>query len=94
MRVLHWSSRFKRSFKRIVKVHPGKRDVLANVLRRIAEDPYQLLLKTHKLHGKFEGTLACSVDYDLRILFEIIKNPMTFEEEILLEDIGTHDEVY
>ena len=52
------------------------------------------VLKTHKLHGELEGLLACSIEYDLRIVFDIVENPTTKTEEILLIDIGTHEEVY
>ena len=52
------------------------------------------LLKTHKLHGELEGLFACSVEYDLRIVFDIVENSRTKEKEILLIDIGTHEEVY
>jgi len=34
------------------------------------------------------------VDYDYRIVFEFTRDQETEEELILLEAIGTHDEVY
>ncbi|WP_274381954.1 hypothetical protein [Myxacorys almedinensis] len=37
---------------------------------------------------------ACSVEYDCRIVFDFVENPETGETEILLIDIGSHDEVY
>jgi len=40
------------------------------------------------------GSLACTVDFEYRIVFEFVPNPKTGEEEILLEAIGTHEEVY
>ena len=40
------------------------------------------------------GSLACTVDFEYRIVFEFVQNPKTGEEEILLEAIGTHEEVY
>ena len=61
-------------------------------LRHNAFDPS---LKTHKLSGKLVALLACSCGYDCRIVFIIEKdlsNPDT--ENILLLDIGTHDDVY
>jgi mRNA-degrading endonuclease YafQ of YafQ-DinJ toxin-antitoxin module len=60
----------------------------------LQHDPFANILKSHKLKGKFEGSWACSVDYELRIIFQLVKNPTTGVEEILLIDIGTHDEVY
>ncbi len=52
------------------------------------------VLRTHKLKGELSSTWACTVEYDCRIVFEFVKSPVTGEEEILLIDIGTHDEVY
>lgn len=63
-------------------------------MRCLSESPYAAELKTHKLKGEFEGSWACSVEYDMRIVFEFVQNPQTGAEEILLIDIGTHDEVY
>jgi mRNA interferase YafQ len=58
-------------------------------------DAYDPSLKTHKLSGKLISNLACSCGYDCRIVFVIEKdlyNPDT--ENIVLLDIGTHDDVY
>ena len=52
------------------------------------------VLKVHKLHGELEGLYACPVEYDLRIVFDVAQNPKSDEKEILLVDIGTHEEVY
>jgi len=48
-------------------------------------------LHTHKLKGELSGVWACTVDYDNRILFELVKN--SEEEEIFLLTLGSHDEV-
>ncbi|MDB4926899.1 MAG: addiction module toxin, RelE/StbE family [Mucilaginibacter sp.] len=48
-------------------------------------------LRTHKLSGKLAAYLACSCGYDCRIIFTIEKDNV---ENILLLDIGTHDDVY
>ena len=41
--------------------------------------PFSKMLRTHKLHGKFEGCYAFSVDYKNRIIFEFIeKNTVSF----------------
>jgi mRNA-degrading endonuclease YafQ of YafQ-DinJ toxin-antitoxin module len=46
------------------------------------------------LKGELAGTWSCSVSYDLRIVFDFVKNPTTGEIEIHLLAVGTHDEVY
>jgi addiction module RelE/StbE family toxin len=67
---------------------------LEQTLRQLAEDPFHPSLRTHKLTGQLSGTWACSVSYDIRILFEFVEDPESGEEEILLLTVGTHDEVY
>ena len=62
------------------------------VLELLAEDAFDARLKTHKLHGRLNGFLACSAGYELRIVFRIIKQSNS--EAILLEAIGSHEEVY
>jgi len=37
---------------------------------------------------------ACNGGYNSRIIFSIVVNKSTKEEEIILIDLGTHDEVY
>lgn len=61
---------------------------------KFSEDPFHPSLRTHKLTGQLSGTWACSVGYDMRVLFEFVRNPESGEEEILLLTVGTHDEVY
>jgi len=40
------------------------------------------------------GSWVCSVGYDLRIVFDSVKSVSQPEDDILLIEIGTHDEVY
>ena len=58
----------------------------------LAEDAFHPQLQTHKLRGKLRGSWACSAGYDLRIVFRFVEHEGT--EAILLETVGTHDEVY
>jgi mRNA-degrading endonuclease YafQ of YafQ-DinJ toxin-antitoxin module len=60
----------------------------------LAENSFEPLLQTHKLKGQLAGSWACSVEYDCRIVFNFVENPESGDEEILLLDIGSHDEVY
>ena len=88
------SSSFKRAFKAIIKRRPDLKPKIEAKLRLLATDPYNPNLRTHKLKGKLSGAWACSVEYDCRIVFSFGQNQETKEEEIILIDIGTHDEVY
>jgi len=54
-----------------------------------SKNAFDSRLRTHKLTGKLEGLWAFSVAYDCRIIFKFFN-----DNEILLIDIGGHDEVY
>jgi mRNA interferase YafQ len=82
------SKRFRRAFRRYVRRHPELRQRIEVVIEQMAVDVFAPVLETHLLKGKLEGFQSCSCGYDCRILFRIE------EEEIILLDIGTHDEVY
>lgn len=86
------SSAFVRAAKRLLKKHPDVAEDLRVTLALLSEDAFHPKLKTHKLKGDLEGSLACSAGYDLRILFEFIQHKG--DEAILLQTIGSHDEVY
>ncbi len=65
---------------------------IQTVLELLEEDAFHPQLRTHKLKGRLEGSWACSAGYDLRILFSFVQREGA--EAILLEALGTHDEVY
>jgi addiction module RelE/StbE family toxin len=90
MYTLVWSSRFTRSAERFAKQHPELRAKLAAVLRDLEQDPFQPRLRLHNLQGKLAGMQAVSQTYDYRITLTVI----VAEKEIILLDVGTHDEVY
>ena len=94
MLVLNWSTSYKRAFKRITKTNPSSQDTIIKTMELLQVDPFSSKLKTHKLKGILEGVWSCSVDYDLRIIFDFVKNTVSNETEILLINIGTHEEVY
>ena len=91
-RVLLRSPAFARSAKRLLKQQPEAIDRLRAVLALLADDPFHPQLQTHKLKGDLAGNWACTVAYDLRIVFTLVQHQGA--EAILLRAIGTHDEVY
>ena len=86
------SSAFVRTARRIVKRSPNAAEGLRAALEQLADDANHPGLRTHKLKGDLEGLWACSAGYDLRIVFSFIQHEG--EEAILLQTVGTHDEVY
>ncbi|MEG4852384.1 type II toxin-antitoxin system mRNA interferase toxin, RelE/StbE family [Microcoleus sp. B5-D4] len=94
MRSLVLASSFKRAFKSLIRQEPEMEEKIAERLELLANDPFHPSLKTHKLKGKLSGAWACTVEYDCRIVFNFKKYSDSDVEEILLIDIGSHDEVY
>jgi len=91
-RLLLPSSAFVRSSRRFVRKHPQLAPELQLALELLAEDAFHPQLKTHKLKGKLAHSWACSAGYDLRIVFQFVKHKG--QDAVLLEGVGTHEEVY
>lgn len=73
MRQLVWSKTFLRAYKSAIRRHPHLKADIEPVLRLIVEDPFDPRLRTHKLKGQLGGTWACTVGYDMRLIFEFVK---------------------
>ena len=86
------SPSFIRSAKRFIRKNPHLAEDFEAALELLSEDAFHPRLKTHKLKGGLTGSWACSAGYDLRIVFEFVQHEGA--EAILLEAVGTHDEVY
>ena len=91
-RLLLPTKAFVRSAKKFTRKNPGAEEDLRVTLELLAEDAFDSTLKTHKLKGKLAGSWACSGGYDLRIVFQFVKHKGA--NAILLEAVGSHDEVY
>ena len=76
----------------MVRRHPHLTEDLRAALALLAEDAFHPQLRSHKLKGRLAGSWACSVGYDLRIVFRFVQHEGS--EALLLETVGTHDEVY
>jgi mRNA interferase YafQ len=94
MRKLAWHNSFRQAFKRMTKRDQKLKEQIFRVLNELMNDPFQPVLKTHKLSGQLYGLWACWVEYDCRIVFTFAVDSKTNEELIVLIDLGTHDEVY
>jgi mRNA interferase YafQ len=90
--VLLRSSAFVREARKMVKKHPQIASDIQNTLELLCTEPFHSKLKTHKLKGDLKDSWACSAGYDLRIIFKFVEYENM--QAILLESIGTHDEVY
>jgi mRNA-degrading endonuclease YafQ of YafQ-DinJ toxin-antitoxin module len=90
--VLLRTTAFVRDARRMLRKRPELADPLLQTLRLLQTNPYAAVLKTHRLKGKLKDSWACSAGYDLRIVFSFTKHGG--KPAILLETVGTHDEVY
>ena len=90
MYTLVWTTNFTRTAKRFLISHPDLRPKVAAILRDLETDPFQPHLKFHHLTGKLKGVQAVSVTLSYRITLTVIVT----DKEIILLDIGSHDEVY
>lgn len=90
MYALVTTSRFDRRVVKFKRAHPELKKHLAKVLRGLEADPFQPYLRLHTLKGELEGLHAVSVTHAHRITLTL----RVTKREIILLDIGTHDEVY
>ena len=90
MYTLVWTESFTRSAKKFLTRHPDLRQKVAAVLHDLESDPFQPHLSFHHLTGKLKGVQAVSITHGYRITLTLIVS----EREIILLDIGSHDEVY
>ena len=94
MRTVSWSPSFRRAFRRYLRRHPEEQERILETLRRLVDNPLDTRLASHKLSGQLRGLWACSVGFDCRIVYELVRDPGDGDETVLLIDIGSHDDVY
>ena len=90
MYVIQTTDQFLRQAKKFFKKHPDLKIRFGKLVTALSSDPFQPALELHPLSGKLEGIWAASLTYKYRVTLTL----MITEKEIILLDIGTHDEVY
>ena len=83
---------FGRSAKRWAQRAPAFAADLRATLALLEEDAFHPALRTHKLKGKLKHSWACSAGRNARIVFGFVQYENF--DAILLEAVGSHDEVY
>ncbi len=81
---------FDRRVRKFLVKHPDLRPCFGETMAQLATDPFEPSLRLHPLSGKLQGMQAVSLTYSHRITLTL----QVTEHEILLIDIGSHDEVY
>jgi addiction module RelE/StbE family toxin len=84
------TNHFDRQLARFAHRHPELKSKIARLLRDLESDPFQSHLRLHALEGELHGLYAASLTHSYRVTMTIAP----VEREIVLLDIGSHDDVY
>ena len=76
--------------RRFLKRHPDLRGQYRKTLQLLELDPRHPSLRLHALQGSLRGLSSVSINIAYRIVIVLEIR----EKEILLVDVGKHDEVY
>ncbi|MBU2109500.1 type II toxin-antitoxin system mRNA interferase toxin, RelE/StbE family [Patescibacteria group bacterium] len=77
------STLFEKHYKKLPRNIKNQAEEKEKIFR---ENPFNLILKTHKLSGKEKESWGFWINYSYRIKFIFLN-----DDEVLFLDIGTHD---
>ncbi|MBF0196142.1 MAG: plasmid stabilization protein [Planctomycetes bacterium] len=87
---LVWTDTFTRTARKYLRKHPNLRGIFKDILSQLEIDPSAPRLRMHRLKGKHRNKHSVRLTYSDRIILFL----KLTEKEIILLDVGTHDEVY
>jgi mRNA-degrading endonuclease YafQ of YafQ-DinJ toxin-antitoxin module len=87
---LIWTNTFTRTARKYLKKHRNLIGIFEDTLKQLENDPFVPRLRLHKLKGKHSDKHSVSLTYSDRIVLYLKLS----EKEIILLDVGTHDDVY
>lgn len=87
---LIWTATFERTAAKFLKKHPDLAGLFEDILVQLETDPRHPRLRLHRLQGKHRDKHAVSLTYAYRIVLIL----QLRDNEIVLLDVGGHDEVY
>ena len=87
---LVFTENYKKRAKRFAKQHPELKDQYRKTLHLLSQNPYHPSLRLHPLKGKLANLHSASINLSYRITLELIIT----EKEIVLVNVGSHEEVY
>ena len=88
-KLIYTQSYNKRAAK-FLKKHPDLIGQYKKTLKLLELDPFHPSLRLHQLKGKLKDLSAVSINVSYRITLEFFM----LEKEIILVNVGHHDEVY
>lgn len=77
-----YSSKFAKEYKKLPLKIKNSAEKKEKIFKK---DPFDPSLKTHKLTGRLKEYYSFSIDYQYRIIFEIVKKDL-----IWFHSVGTH----
>lgn len=87
---LVFTDQYIRRAARFLKRHPETEGMYAKALRLLEANPHHPSLRLHPLKGRLEGLHSVSINMSYRVTLEMIIT----DREIILINVGDHDEVY
>lgn len=81
---------FFRRARRFLRKHPELRERFAQIVDDLKANPYAPHLRYHHLGGALGDVESVSLTYEYRIILTV----RVTEKEVILLDVGSHDEVY
>ncbi|MDP6525397.1 MAG: type II toxin-antitoxin system YafQ family toxin [Kiritimatiellia bacterium] len=87
---LVWTETFARTARKFLRRHCGLAGLFEDVLKQLEDDPHLPRLRLHRLKGKHRDKHAVSLTYSYRIVLIL----RIEKGEIILLDVGSHDDVY
>jgi len=87
---ISFSQKYEKIAKKFFKKHQNLKEKYTKTILLLQQNPYHPSLRLHKLQGTLSKYHSISIDMDYRIIIDFI----IINDEIILIDIGSHDEVY
>ena len=81
---------YERKLKSFQKKHPNLRNRYLSTLKLLSENPFAPSLRLHKLHGDLSSFYSVSLNFKYRIMITL----QIQDDQIILVDIGSHDDIY
>jgi len=84
------SDTYKKRIRKFLKKHPDMFNRYEKALTILEVNPFHPSLRLHKLKGNLNEYFSVSINMEYRVVIDFI----VLEKEIILLDIGSHDDVY
>ena len=76
--------------RKFLRKHPEIINQYQKTLELLEVDPYHPSLRLHSLEGRLKALSSVSINMSYRIVLEMVVS----DNEILLVNVGSHDQVY